>query len=44
MTSSKAYKFGLLKSIDLAQIIAPSAKIFLDDFIRENTLLDEKEN
>ena len=30
MTSSKEYKFGLLKSIDLAQMIAPSAKIFLD--------------
>ena len=30
MISSKEYKFGLLKSIDLAQVIAPSAKIFLD--------------
>jgi len=30
MISSNEYKFGLLKSIDLAQVIAPSAKIPLD--------------
>ena len=37
--SSNEYKFGLLKFIDLAHMIAPSAKIFLDKASCENHIV-----